>query len=189
MLLNCGAGEDSWESPAWQGDESSQSERNLTLNIHWKDWYWSWCYNTLTTWWEELTLKKTLKLGKIEGKRRSGWQSMKWLTSITDLVDMNLSKLWETVEDRVWCAAVHAVAKSQMQLSDWTATFRCWNYWWLKEWPLPFLAFLGFLTPEKDVGDRKTMALFQELLFLEVSCAVCTVGKPPNFSEPLFSSL
>ena len=65
------------------------------------------------------SLEKTQKLGKIEGKRRRGWQSMKWLTSTTDLIDMNLSKLWETVEDRgVWCAAVHAVAKSWMQFSN-----------------------------------------------------------------------
>ena len=69
------------------------------------------------------SLEKTLKLGKIEGKRRRGWQSMKWLTSTTDLIDMNLSKLWEMVEDRgVWCAAVHEVAKSQTQLSNWTTT-------------------------------------------------------------------
>ena len=57
-------------------------------------------------------LEKTLMLGKIEGKRR-GWQKMKWLNNITDSVDMNLNKLWETVEDRgAWCAAVHRVAKT-----------------------------------------------------------------------------
>ena len=51
-------------------------------------------------------------LGKIEGKRRRGQQRMKWLESITDSVDMNLSKLWEIVEDRgAWCAAVHEVAE------------------------------------------------------------------------------
>ena len=68
---------------------------------------------------QRASLEKTLMLGKIEGRRRRGWQSMKWLTSTTDLIDMNLSKLWEMVEDRgVWCAAVHEVAKSQTQLSN-----------------------------------------------------------------------
>ena len=56
---------------------------------------------------------KDLKMGKIEVKRRGGWQRMRWLDSINDSVDMNLSKFWETVEDReVWCAAVHGVSYS-----------------------------------------------------------------------------
>ena len=55
MLLNCGVGEDSWESLGLQGDQTSQSWRKSVLNIHWKDWYWSWSSNTLTIWCEELT--------------------------------------------------------------------------------------------------------------------------------------
>ena len=88
MLLNCGVGENSWESLGLQGDPTSQSQRKSVLNIHWKDWCWRWNSNTLATWYEELTPYKRpwcwerLKAGG-EGEYRiwDGWMaSSAWWT-------------------------------------------------------------------------------------------------------------
>ena len=108
----------------WTARGSNQPVlKKSALNIHWKDGCWSWNSNNLATWCEELTHWKRPWCWERVKVNRRGQQRMRELDSISDFMDMNLSKLQEIMKDsEFWNTTVHEITKSRTQLSNWTAT-------------------------------------------------------------------
>ena len=161
MSLNCGAGESSLESLGQQGDQTSQSERKLTLNPHWKDWCWSWSSSILVTWGKQLTHRKSpwcwarLRAEGEEGVR--GWDDwmaspMQWIWTLA-----NSGRWWGTGRP----CMLHSMGIAELDMTTWLNnsivfgisdiyTFNLFQWIWCNAKIVPILAssngFLNFLS-------------------------------------------
>ena len=122
MLLPCGAGEDSWESLELQGDPTSPSSRKSSLNIHWKDWCWSWSSNSLATWYEEPTYWKNPDAGKEWRQEEKGKTEDEMVGWHHWLMGHEFEQTPGGGDREAWLAAIHGVTKSQTWLNNWTVT-------------------------------------------------------------------
>ena len=157
MLLNCGAGEDSWESLGLQGDPTSPFWKRSALGFLWKDWCWTWNSSTLATLCEELTHWKRLwcweGLGAGGGGDDRGWDS--WMASLTRWmwVWVNSGSWWWT--GRPGVLRFHAVAKSRTRLSDWTEL----------NWTVGKLLFFSLILKYSDRIKRNSFVRSSQVLW------------------------
>ena len=163
MLLNCGVGEDSWESIGLQGDPTSPSLRKSALNIHWKEWCWSWNSNTLATWCEELThwinpwSWERSKAGREEDDR--GWDG--WMASLTQW-----TRVWVNSGSWWWTGrpGVLRFMGSQRGGHEWVTELN-WTFFW--SWrPSIVYSDLAGVFLESNTRPPNTNRIFIELNWL-----------------------
>ena len=171
MFLNCGVGEDSWESLGLQGDPTSPSYRKSVLNIHWKDWCWSWNSNTLDTWCEELShLKRPWCWerwkARGEGDDR-GWDG--WMASLTQWT-------WVWVYSGSWWWTERPWDLKELDTTEWLNwTELNWMIFLFKFFDKPLYCFLpySYITTNITHGS----SFFTSFLIL-IFCFVFCNGYP-----------